>query len=218
MPRRISPRPLRAGTPDPHLSERIRSVRCRGARCLARERGRSRGADEGEEDEESDSENYEQEHGPKWPWSLIAIAIVAFVLLIAGGYGVMQQRAATQEELRQLRATLATNVNPADESASREALQELQQSYDKLAANAEALTLENRRLTDTVAGLEAQLGVQQAVLTKAVPAANQVKPQAADAVASLYGNKPPAICQPGQARRHSGSLFTSAGGRSNLLP
>ncbi len=46
-----------------------------------------------------------------------------------------------------------------------------------LQQNAEALTLENRRLTDTVAGLEAQLGVQQAVLTKAVPAANPVKPR-----------------------------------------
>jgi cell division protein FtsN len=57
----------------------------------------------------------------------------------------------------------------------------LQQSYDKLAANAEALTLENRRLADTVAGLQAQLGVQQAVLTKTLPAANQVEPATAGA-------------------------------------
>ncbi len=81
----------------------------------------------------------------------------------------MQQRAATEEELRQLRAALATSANPEEAKTSREALQNLQQSYDKLAANAEALTLENRRLADTVAGLQAQLGVQQAVLTKTVP-------------------------------------------------
>ena len=143
-----------------------------------------------EEDEVTDEENNEQESGQRWPWSLIAMAIVAFVLLTAGGYGVMQQRAATQEELRQLRATLATSANAVDESASREALQKLKRSYEKLAANAEALTLENRRLTDTVAGLEAQLGVQQAVLTKKVPAEKPVKPQAANAVSALYREKP----------------------------
>jgi len=141
-------------------------------------------------DEDIEEENDEQESGQRWPWSLIAMAIVAFVLLSVGGYGVMQQRAATQEELHQLRATLATSANAGDERASREALRELQVSYEKLAANAEALTLENRRLTDTVAGLEAQLGVQQAVLTKPVPAAKPVKPQAANAVAALYGEKP----------------------------
>ncbi len=132
----------------------------------------------------------DEDSGRKWPLGLIAVATAALVLLIGGGYGVMQQRAATEEELRQLRATLATSANPVDESASREALQELQKSYDKLAADAEALKLENRRLTDTVAGLEAQLGVQQAVITKAAPAAKQVNPQVADAVASLYEKKP----------------------------
>jgi cell division protein FtsN len=132
----------------------------------------------------------DEDSGRKWPLGLIAVATAALVLLIGGGYGVMQQRAATEEELRQLRATLATSANPVDESASREALQELQKSYDKLAADAEALKLENRRLTDTVAGLEAQLGVQQAVITKATPAAKQVKPEVADAVASLYEKKP----------------------------
>jgi cell division protein FtsN len=132
-------------------------------------------------------EEQDQDSGRKWPFGQIAVAITALVLLIAGGYGVMQQRAATEEELRQLRATLATSADAADERAGRKALRELQVSYEKLAANAEALTLENRRLTDTVAGLEAQLGVQQAALTKPVPAAKPVKPQAADAVSKLYG-------------------------------
>jgi len=140
--------------------------------------------------EKEDYLEEDEDSGRKWPLGLIAVATAALVLLIGGGYGVMQQRAATEEELRQLRATLATSANPVDESASREALQELQKSYDKLAADAEALKLENRRLTDTVAGLEAQLGVQQAVITKAAPAAKQVNPEVADAVASLYEKKP----------------------------
>jgi len=143
-----------------------------------------------EEDTQINEENDEQESGQKWPWGLIATAIVAFILLTAGGYGVMQQRAATEEELRQLRATLATSASHEDVGINGEALQDLKKSYDELAATAAALTLENRRLTDTVTGLEAQLGVQQAVLTKAVPAANPVKPQVAEAVASLYEKKP----------------------------
>jgi cell division protein FtsN len=123
----------------------------------------------------------EDDSGQKWPLGLIAVAIVALALLIGGGYGVMQQRAATEEELRQLRATLATSTKHADEGANREVLQELKKSYDELAATAQALALENRRLADTVAGLQAQQGAQQAVLTKSVPAASQVNPATAAA-------------------------------------
>ncbi len=98
-----------------------------------------------------------------WPLGLIMVGVLAVVLLAAGGYGVLQQRAATETELQELRAALAVAGNPADAGATRGALDTLQQAYDKLAAQAEALTLENRRLTDTVAGLEAQLGDQQSV-------------------------------------------------------
>ncbi len=139
-------------------------------------------------EEEGDLEE-EEDGGQKWPLGLIAVAIVALVLLTAGGYGVMQQRAATEEELRQLRAALATTASPEEVKTSREALQNMQQSHDKLSANAAALTLENRRLADTVASLQAQLGVQQAVLTTTVPATNPAKPPVAEAVASLYGTK-----------------------------
>ncbi len=133
---------------------------------------------EGYLDEDVDEDEIE-ENGQNWPLSLIAMAIVALVLLIAGGYGVMQQRAATQEEIRQLRAALATTASPEDVQASRVALEDMKQSYDKLSAIAQAMTLENRRLADTVAGLESQLGVQQAVLTKTLPEPRQVKPQPA---------------------------------------
>jgi cell division protein FtsN len=128
---------------------------------------------------EEDSDNWleqagdldEQEgEGQNWPLGLVAVGVFAVVLLAAGGYGVLQQRAAAQEELQELRAALAVAGSPAEAGASRGALETLQQSYDKLSAQAQALTLENRRLADTVAGLEAQLGVQQSVPGKAVAA------------------------------------------------
>jgi cell division septation protein DedD len=153
----------------------------------------------------------DESRGQSWPVSLIIVAILALILLAAGGFGVMQERSATQEELLQLRATLATTANPEGVSASREALQETNQSYDQLAADVEALSLENRRLADTVAGLEAQLGVQQAVLTKSVPAANQVEststregpppqPIAPEAVASKPSAPAPVRAQPAAAK------------------
>jgi cell division protein FtsN len=147
-----------------------------------REPGES-GDDESDEWLEEEDFDEEEESDQKWPLGLIAVAGVALVLLAAGGYGVIQQRAATEEELRQLRATLATSENHAETSANRDALQELKLSNEKLAATAEALTLENRRLADTVAGLQAQLGVQQAVLTKTVPAAKVQEPESTPAAA-----------------------------------
>ena len=105
-----------------------------------------------------------------WPLGLIAVATVALMLLAAGGYGVMQERAETEEELRQLRETLTTVSSLEDTGASRKALQTLQQSYDGLTINAEALMRENRRLTNAVAELEVQLEASQALL----PTGNKV--------------------------------------------
>ncbi|MEZ5503024.1 MAG: SPOR domain-containing protein [Halioglobus sp.] len=144
--------------------------------------------------------NEEDESGQTWPLGLIAVAIVAVALLAAGGYGVMQQRAATEEELRHLRAELASASSNKDGGATRAALEELKQSYDKLAANAEALALENRRLADTVAGLEAQQETQQAVLTKTLPAVSKTATPAPDptpaAVTPQASTPQPAAAKP----------------------
>ncbi|MEZ5570596.1 MAG: SPOR domain-containing protein [Halioglobus sp.] len=118
-------------------------------------------------------EKEEETEHQNWPLGLIAVAFVALALLAAGGYGVMQQRAATEEELRELRAALATAASPEEVRTSRGALEVLQVSYDKLAAEAETLSLENRRLADTVAGLEAQLSAQQSTMTKSISAAKK---------------------------------------------
>lgn len=159
--------------------------------------GRSDAGDEPEQSLDDDSDNWlEQEGEPddqhddeqRWPMRLILVAIVAVALLAAGGYGVLQQRAATQAELNELRATLAVAAKPEDAGASRSALESLQQSYNKLSAQAEALTLENRRLTDTVAGLEAQLGAVQSVPAKPVVA--QGEPIKGDSV-TAQGTRTP---------------------------
>ena len=86
------------------------------------------------------------------------------MLLAAGGYGVIQERAETVEELRQLRETLTTVTSLDDAGVSQKALQTLKQSYDGLTINAEALMRENRRLTNTVTELQAQLEARQASL------------------------------------------------------
>jgi cell division protein FtsN len=119
---------------------------------------------EGDETEESDEwldddEYYEDDvrSGSSWPLRIVAVTSVALVLLAVGIYGVMQERAATQAELRDLRATLATSSSQEDVGTNREVVREGQPSYDTLAAEARALTVENQILTEAVAGLNAQL-------------------------------------------------------------
>jgi cell division septation protein DedD len=122
-----------------------------------------------EQDEWEDEDNYPEDDDvatQNWPPALIIVGVLALILLAAGGYGVIQQRSATQEEIRRLESELATTVNPAEVAASRDALRSAEAYNAELQASFETLTLENRRLTDTVAGLEAQLQAQQAALAK----------------------------------------------------
>lgn len=159
-----------------------------------------------EEDWNEDEEFFrEEEHEPQgWPVAMIVVTIVALALLVAGGYGVIEQRTATQEEIRRLQASLATTVNPEEAAASREALRNAEQEIDKLRAEAERLGLENRRLTDTVAGLEAQLDAQREALAQA-PAATatpEATPAPVASAAPLVEKKadptPPPVAEPEQ--------------------
>jgi cell division septation protein DedD len=113
-----------------------------------------------------------------WPLGLIAVGALALVLLIAGGYGVIQQRSETQEEILQLQAALATAASPEDVNASRAAVRELKRENARLASQSDAYGTENRRLIDTVAELEAQLEAQRAAKGKV-----KSKPQLAPAPA-----------------------------------
>ncbi len=145
--------------------------------------------DDEETDPDDDSEDYEpegEEHRRGWPLGMVIVGLVALGLLVAGGYGVIQQRAAAEAEIRQLQASLATAASPAEVAASREALREMEQRSLKDQATIDALTLENRRLSDTAAGLEQQLEALQAAAAK--PArAESTSPSAVAPQASTAG-------------------------------
>jgi cell division septation protein DedD len=113
---------------------------------------------------EDDYDNDYAEESSSWPLGMVAVGLVAIILLAAGGYGVLQQRAATAEEIRQLRAQLATATRPAEVKVDNAALSEARKENIELSMAMDSLKLENQRLTDTVAGLEAQLDAQQAAL------------------------------------------------------
>ncbi|WP_116367833.1 SPOR domain-containing protein [Parahaliea mediterranea] len=134
-------------------------------------------ADADDEDDGSDDwEDYEDKAdergllGP-WPLGLIAAGAVALLLLAVGGFGVLQERASLREEIRELRAELAVAVNPDQLSQERSTQRELVERNESLAASLDSLRLENRQLSDTVAGLERQLQAQQAAVEQAREAA-----------------------------------------------
>ncbi len=172
----------------------------------------------------SEKEGYFEQgddRGQSWPLSLIAVAIVALVLLVAGGYGVMQQRTATENELRELRAELATAGNPGSVSPSQgqDAQGELQLAFEALTIEAETLRLENRTLSDTVAGLEAQLGSQQTIpradttVTKTVSKPAQpsaAQPSVAQPVAAQPKTPAPTASKPA-VTASSGPWFVNFG-------
>jgi len=132
--------------------------------------------------DDQDEEWYEEEYLEQgqsdtgWPLRLIIVAAIALVVLGIGAYGVLQERADAQEELRALRATLATSVSPDDIRDNREALRELQRSNAELAKLAESLAQENRMLQGAIAELESSLAAAPQIQptkspkTKALPA------------------------------------------------
>jgi hypothetical protein len=128
-----------------------------------------------EEDEDYMPEE-ELDSGNGWPIGLIAMVVIGLILLGGGGYGVMQQRAAMQEEIRQLRASLATTVSQEDAADDRQARRELELRNAELQQAVNSLQRENSRLQDTVSGLEGQLQVQQNALEQAKTAAAKPAP------------------------------------------
>lgn len=168
-----------------------------------------------------DEYSYSNEQIRPWPVGLIAVAAVALMLLVAGGYGIMQERSATEEELQQLRGTLTTMASVNNTDASRQALQTLQQSYDGLTSSAEALMQENRRLKNIVTELEIQLERRQAlrssssgsvdtpVLAEAtLPASDSADPIAPALPAPVLATSEPATVKP-VAVAASGAWFVN---------
>lgn len=154
-------------------------------------------------------ETHNEDHGaPGWPIGLIAVALVALFLLAAGGYGVIQQRSAMQEEIVELQALLATAASPADVAASREALREIEIRSRDQDAEIRVLNQENTRLNDMVAGLEVQLKAQQEALSKP-PKPAPAAPKPAKPVAKSPAKAPAAKASP--TATASGGWFVNFG-------
>ncbi len=95
------------------------------------------------------------------PLGLILTGIAALILLGAGGYGVMQQRAELKEEIRQLRAELSTAASLDEVAAVRTQNDALLADNADLRQNLTSLERENRILGNTAATLEEQLAALQ---------------------------------------------------------
>ena len=116
--------------------------------------------DDNDNDDGWDEEDWEDEEDTparQLPWGMIAVAGVALILLGVGGFGVLQERGELQEEVTELRSQLATSANPREVSEARESARTLAESNSALQDEVARLELENRRLADTVTGLESQL-------------------------------------------------------------
>jgi len=107
------------------------------------------------EDEQEDEDD--GDGAGRWPLGLIIVAILAVILVLAGAYGIVQQRAASEAELVELRAALAPATRPEELAASREALQGARARNAELAAELDALRRDNQALRAGTAELQAQL-------------------------------------------------------------
>ena len=138
--------------------------------------------DEFEEDEEfQDDDDFEEEEGQELTISLgmIVVAVFALVLLGAGGYGVIEQRAQMQEEIRDLQSKLATAASPREVAETRLAAEQATERNAELEQQVTELSRENRSLQAIVSGLEKQLTAQQEAIKKAPPPPPNPAPQPA---------------------------------------
>lgn len=165
-------------------------------------------ADSWDDDEELRDEEYRPTEPSRftdtWPIGLIAVAGLALVLLAAGGYGVMKQRSAMEEEVRELQAQLALAANAEEVSDTRASLGSVQEDNRELRTLLTGLRDENRQLRDTLAGLEQQLVAQREAAARAAPAAATPGQAAAQ----------PAPAEPAPAPVSSGDWFVNFGSYS----
>lgn len=91
------------------------------------------------------------------PWGLIVVGVLALLLVAGGGYGVVQDRTALQQQIRGLQAELGTAASPLEVQEMRKSLATAQSRNSKLEATIQTLNIDNNTLTSSMAGLEQQL-------------------------------------------------------------
>ena len=135
-------------------------------------------------DEDDWDDNDDSPRRRQIPWGLVAVAGLALLLLGAGGFGILQERSALQEEVTELQSQLATSASPEEVTAARESLRTMEESRARLEEEIARLELDNRRLTDMVAGLESQLKNQANAVEALERSAEQAKAAARQSAAA----------------------------------
>jgi cell division septation protein DedD len=144
-------------------------------------------ADEPWDDDERGAENDNENYSEPLPLALFAAAAIALLLLGAGGYGVLQQRTAMQEEIRQLQTTLSTTSSNTEVADSRQAQRSLETRNQDLVIQLEYLRAENQRLRDNLPDDKPKAAEPPKTNPTPTPKAKPVKSSVAKPVASASG-------------------------------
>lgn len=143
-----------------------------------------------EPDYGDDGDDPEPGYSQRLPVALLVVAVVAVILLLAGGYGVMQDRAASKQEILRLNAELATAASGEQLDEARAEAEALRAQNNDLEDQIYDLQIENRKLADLVAGLEAQVEAVNPVPTGDDSAAPAPAPAATTAPAPATAPPP----------------------------
>jgi cell division septation protein DedD len=115
---------------------------------------------------------------------LIGVAVIALLLVGVGGYGVLQERSALQDEIRKLQARMATAVSQEEARANRLELQNAVQRARDLEQDLERVQEERARISEQLAELQEQSNEQAARLAAAEAARRTAEQSAASAQAA----------------------------------
>lgn len=131
----------------------------------------------------------------------------------------MDERAALQAEIRQLRSALGNSTPPEVAAEARAAVRQMELRTDGLRASIATLQLENRRLQDTVDGLQSQLDAQREALAGAGPAAAKGQPSVAKTQPAAAKAQPAAAkTQPATAKAQPAAAKTQPAAVAKIQP